>query len=166
MKKLAWVFSVLMILSCKNETTKNMIETSSATEAVEDISLIETAKPSAEIFKYQELSTIKLQELYDLLTLKHEHPEFKESIESQLKNYTNDIMINSNKSESLIKNIKLKGDLIKVSDSVQKMKLYYDIVSNSLIQKDSIWAEVTTNHININGKKIESKKIKFTTNPH
>ncbi len=129
---------------------------------------METAieKPAIESFLYQELSTVKLQELYDLLALKQEHPEFKESIETQLENYTNDTMaaINKPEKESLIKNIELKGNLIEVSDSVQKMKLYYDVVSNNLIQKDSIWAEVTTHEIEVNGKKVKSKKIKFSAN--
>lgn len=114
-------------------------------------------------FVYEELAAQKLQEMYDLISLKDKHPEFAKTIKSQLKDYTNDSISISNSTDILIKNIKLKGEIVKVSDSVQKMKLFYDIISNNNTMQDSIWAIITINEIAFEGKKIKSKKIKFSS---
>ena len=160
MKKLIYIFSVLILVSCNN----NMKESAPAVNV--DYETLEEAeefiiKPSS--FIYEELATQKLQEMYDLINLKDKHPEFAKTIKSQLKDYTNDKISTPNSTNILIENLKLKGELIKVSDSVQKMKLYYDMVSNNSKQKDSLWAIITVHEINFEGKKIKSKKIKFVS---
>jgi hypothetical protein len=165
MKKLIYVFMILMMASCSNRASKNMegapVNVDDYIVEVEDF---ETSKPEYNTIKYTDLSKEKLQEMYDLVTLKQSHPEFEETIISQLKNYTSDSLINFKKTESIIKNVKIKGGIIQLSDSVQKMKLHYDVVSGSSIHSDSIWAEVTTSTLVIDGQTKTSNKIKFTFN--
>lgn len=162
MKKLIYIFFVI-IISCNNRDEKVMnadtIEMNSNYET-EDI---ENKKIKSNTFIHEDLSTQKLQEMYDLLSLKLKHPEFEETINSQLKTYTNDSINIPNSTDVIIKNIKLKEEIIQVSDSAQKMKLYYDVVSNNTIQKDSIWATITINKITFEGNKKKSKKIKFNS---
>ncbi|MCP5064755.1 MAG: hypothetical protein GY936_20150 [Ignavibacteriae bacterium] len=163
MKKLAYIFIVFIIFSCKNESNKNVKEATADIES--DFEIIETEDFNIEsnTFVYEELSTQKLQEMYDLISLKHKHPEFAETIKSQLKDYTNENVITSISSEVLIKNIQLEDEIIQVSDSVQKMKLSYDVISNNSTQKDSIWAIISTKIIFVDGEKVKTKKIKFNS---
>lgn len=157
MKKLIYIFIVQIVVSCNN-MKDNAPSVNADYEVLKTEKII--AKPN---FIYEELAIQKLQEMYDLISLKEQHPEFSKAIKSQLKAYTNDSIGIPNSKDILIKNIKLKGEVVKVSDSVQKMKLFYDIISNSSIKQDSIWAIIMTNKIDFEGKKIESKKIKFNS---
>ncbi len=159
MKKLIYIFIVLIMVSCNNNMKDNAPVVNADYETLEAEKFI--IKPNT--FIYEELAIQKLQEMYDLISLKDKHPEFAKTIKSQLKTYTNDSIGIPNSKDVLIKNIKLKEEIIQVSDSVQKMRLYYDIVSNSSIQKDSVWATITINEIIFEGKKIKSKKIKFNS---
>ncbi len=162
MKKLTYIFIVFLIFSCKNESNKSVKEAVADTESDFEITETKDFKTESNTFVYEELSTQKLQEMYDLISLKHKHPEFAETIKFQLKDYTDDNIDTPNTSEILIKNIKLKDEIILVSDSLQKMILTYDVVSNSSTQKDSILATITTNTVYFEGKEIKSKKIKFS----
>lgn len=164
MKKLIYIFIVLILVSCNNHAEKNIdINVLEMNEGDYEVEISESGESIENSFIYENLSSQKLQEMYDLISLKLENPEFEETIKLQLKTYTNDSISIPNSSGVLIKNIKLKGEVIKVSDSVQKMKLYYDVVSNNSIQKDSIWATITINETMFEGKKIKSKKIKFNS---
>lgn len=159
MKKLIYIIIVLIIVSCHNNMKDNAPSVNADYEFIETEKFI--VKPN---FIYEELAVQKLQEMYDLVSLKDKHPEFSKTIKSQLKAYTNDSINISSSSDVIIKNMKLKGEVVKVSDSVQKMKLFYDIISNNNNTKqDSIWAIITTYKIDFEGKKIESKKIKFSS---
>ncbi|WP_299890068.1 hypothetical protein [uncultured Lacinutrix sp.] len=167
MKQLTYIFILLIIMSCKNDAMKSMdmeaneIDISEYKEsAIEESERIEIIGNNS--FSYKDISTEKLQELYDLLALKEKHPEFNEKIESQLKNYTDESF--KTLGDVLIKNVTLKGEVISLSDSVQKLKIYYDVVSSNKSQQDSIWAEITTQNIHIDGKAVKSKKIKFKKN--
>ncbi|WP_298340957.1 hypothetical protein [uncultured Algibacter sp.] len=161
MKKLIYIFFVLIVISCNSRDEKIMNLETIEVNANYETEDIENNKIKPNTFIYEDLSTQKLQEMYDLISLKEKHPEFAKTITSQLKAYTDDNISLSNSTDISIKNIKLKEEIIQVSDSVQKMKLSYDILSNNSMQKDSICAIITSNEISFEGKKIKSKKIKF-----
>ncbi|AUC74591.1 hypothetical protein [Olleya sp. Bg11-27] len=165
MRRIIYVFSILLVVSCSNRREKASPESMRADEVVTSEALL-SKKDVVDLntFEYQELSSQKLQELYDLISLKETHPEFSETISSQLKDYTNDSISSSLtlSGDVVIKNIQLQGDIIKVSDSIKKMKLYYDVVSNNTIQKDSVLATISSSTIAFEDKMIQSKKIKFS----
>lgn len=156
---------ILFFASCSNRAEKNMefspVDIDDYNDQIEDL---EISRIESNSMRYINLSQDKLQEMYDLVALKQSHPEFKKTIESQLKNYTLDSLITIAKEESHIKNVKIKEKIIQVSDSVQKMKLYYDIVSVTSTKPDSIWAEVITNTLVIDGETKIANKIKFSFN--
>ena len=156
---------ILFFASCSNRAEKNMefspVDIDDYNDQIEDL---EISRIESNSMRYINLSQDKLQEMYDLVALKQSHPEFKKTIESQLKNYTLDSLITIAKEESYIKNVKIKEKIIQVSDSVQKMKLYYDIVSVTSTKPDSIWAEVITNTLVIDGETKIANKIKFSFN--
>lgn len=165
MKQLIYIFILIIIVSCKNKAMKSMDMNAVEAEASQykEKSIEEDFEiPQNNSFTHQNISTEKLQELYDLLALKQKHPEFNDKIQSQLKNYTNDTFQTSG--EVFIKNLTLKSEVIVLSDSVEKIKLAYDIVSNEEIKEDSIWAEITTHTLLIDDKETKSKKIKFKKN--
>ena len=169
MKKIFFIFIVLIIVSCKNNTVKSSSEMEQVTEGVRmDLELEEfyipeeaTVDNKTETFEFKELTTEKLQELYDVLTLIQKHPEFKDSLTSQLKTFTKDSLAVITSSEVIIDNLRLKGNVLKTNDSTQKMKLFYNITSKNNKTLDSIWAEITFKSINVDGKKMKSKKLKF-----
>ena len=113
-------------------------------------------------FLYKNMTTEKLQEFLDLIALQNKHPEFSEEIKSQLKNYTKDSLSNYKTIEDvLIKNIELQGAIIKLNDTIEKMKITFDLISKNDIKQDSIWAEVTTHGVELNGKQMQSRKVRF-----
>ena len=109
MKKLIYIFIVLIAVSCNNQpeksTDKNMLEMN---EDDYEVKISGSGESIDNSFIYEDLSIQKLQEMYDLISLKEKHPEFAKTIKSQLKVYTNDSINIPNSKDVLIKNIKLK----------------------------------------------------------
>ncbi|AUC82165.1 hypothetical protein CW733_08500 [Lacinutrix sp. Bg11-31] len=157
------------MVSCKNKTVKSSSEMEQVTEDVRmDLELEEfyvpeetTTNNKTETFEFKELTTEKLQELYDVLTLIQKHPKFKDSLTSQLKTFTKDSLAVPKSLEITIDSLRLKGSVLKPNDSTQKMKLLYNVTSKNNKTQDSIWAEITFKTINVDGKQMQSKKLKF-----
>lgn len=164
MKKLIFLFIVIIIVSCKNETTKSNIDLNEVMEIEKEVTKDISDTSDNQIFLNKELTKEKLQELYDLIVLKNEHPEFKVSINKQLKSYVNDSIPNKAIAEGTINNIALKGDIIQVSDSIQKVELYFDFLTKNTVKKDSIWAIFTSKTIIVNGEELKSTKVTFSYN--
>lgn len=165
MKKLSYIYIVIFIcFSCSNNRSEKAIYESIAIENdIELNSEVDDVEEGIERFSYEALSKQKLQEMYDLISLKNKHPEFSESIKNQLKAYTKDSIKLETGKEVFIKNLNLKEEVIQVSDSIQKMKLYYDLVSENVAKKDSIWITITTNAINFEQELVTTSKVKFST---
>ena len=167
MKNIAFIFIVLFIVSCKNEAVKSANETESVTEGakmdmeLEEFYIPEQPKIDTNTFDYKELTTEKLQELYDVLTLIQKHPEFRESLTSQLKTFTKDSLAVTTSSEIVIDNIRIIGNVLKPNDSTQKMKLLYNLTTENEKIQDSIWAKILFKTVDLDGKKMQSKKITF-----
>jgi len=175
MKKLIYIFIGLIIASCaKHEASKNM--DINAVEAIEEAEIFHEYKvPIDDDMKfkfnidnstnseYQDLAITKLKEVSDLINLKQQHPEFKEDIEAQLntliqKNTTLQFL----DSNSSIENISQKGNMEKVSDSIQKMTLHFNIVSGNKTIKDSLNAYITNKSVIIDGNSIKTNKVRFS----
>lgn len=61
-----------------------------------------------------------------------------------------------------VKNIKQRGSIIFVSDSVQMTKVYFDLVYKDSVKKDSVFAFITSKKIMIDSKEVLSSKVKFS----
>ena len=165
MKNIRLIFIVFIIVSCKSETAKSSNTLEHAIESVEmkvEEKLVEKNTENNTTFLYKNMTTEKLQEFLDLIALQNKHPEFSEEIKSQLKNYTKDSLSNYKTIEDvLIKNIELQGAIIKLNDTIEKMKITFDLISKNDIKQDSIWAEVTTHVVELNGKQMQSRKVRL-----
>lgn len=157
MKKLAYISLVLLImLSCKEQAMKN----DKAYEVVEETFIEDDVSGISEINSYETLSIQKLTEYFDLLKLKAEHPEFEESIISQLENYTSESLIKGVLSRGFtIENIDQMGGVKKISDSVSKIQFQFDIVSENTTLKDSVFAIVTSKDVVLEGEVLKSIKV-------
>ena len=172
MRKIVYIFIGLFIVSCaKNEASKST--DAYAVEALEDdIYEYEIAEKDLKLNynigkstnnEYQNLAITKLKEVSDLIHLKQEHPEFKEDIEAQLSALIQkDTNLKFSNSQISIENISQKGDIKKVSDSVQSVTLYFDIVSEKQTLKDSLNALITTKTVVLDGNSIKTNKIRFS----
>ena len=134
-------------------------------EASEEVEALEEVAADAEYEFSNQLVNQKLQDFYDLLALQSEHPEFNNEVSNQLKNFTND-SINKFKNDDffIIKNIKQIGDVVFVNDSVQKIKLSYDKVSENSKSTDTIYAIITKKQIKVDDETLISNKIQFSKN--
>lgn len=173
MRKIVYIFIGLIIVSCaKHEASKSMDV--NAVEAIEETETFHEYKvPTDDDLKfntdnsinneYQNLAITKLKEISDLINLKQQHPEFKDDIEAQL-----NTLIQKNTalqfldSNSSIENILQKGNMEKVSDSIQKMTLYFNIVSENKTIKDSLDAFITSKIVIIDGNSVKTNKIRFS----
>lgn len=161
MKNSIYIFSILLFFSCSNRSEKNSFNDDIL---VSDIEVeMESFEVAPESFKYKELSHQKLQEMYDLMSLKQSSPKFHEIIQLQLEAYTDEVEEISIDEDVKIENLELKEDIITVSDSIQKMKLYYDLVSNNTIKKDSIWMTIINKTIRLENELVTTKKVKFSS---
>lgn len=171
MKKVIYIFMSLIIISCAKHESK-----SKATDALEVENIYSSEETTDEltpdlkfttnestINEYQLLATQKLNDVYDLINLKQQHPDFKEDIQAQL----NALILNSDalpffNGKVSIENITQKGNIVKVSDSIYKMQLNFNVVSKNKTIKDSINASITTKVEIINGASVKTNKIHFS----
>lgn len=113
-------------------------------------------------FYTQDFMGQKLQEFYDLSLLKQQHPEFQEDISKQLLGLSSaKAKIPKLSQEIRIENLHLLEKVEKSNDTVSKLKLSYDIVSELGKEKDTIVAVITIKKTNLEGKPFESIKLKF-----
>jgi hypothetical protein len=145
------------------------METKAKSEAASDYIVIDenvATYETAEAREYEfsnQLINQKLQDFYDLMALQNEHPEFNEEVKEQLKNFTNDSISNFITNDFFIlKNIQQQGHIIIVNDSVQKVKLSFDKVSDNTRKTDTIYAIITKKRINVDDETLISNKIQFS----
>ncbi len=159
MRILICIIVILVFLSCKNNDANKVSESSvldAEYEAKAPVFNIDT-----KVDTYQNLSIQKLQGYFDLIKLKEKHPEFKNDILQQLRELSNDSIPNY-KGDFSIENIHQIGDAESVSDSVQKIKLAYHVVSDSYKGIDSIIVVITSKRILIDETNVISNKVTFT----
>lgn len=157
MKRILIILFILLCVSCSNNTVNK-----SAEMKVEEAADYNFAT-NLEVSNSESMPIQKFNNYLDLLKLKEKHPEFKKDILLQLKSFSKDsiILLNYGKDVS-IEDIKQVGETKKVSDSIKKVKLVYQIVSGSTTKKDSVFAHIISKTIMLDGEEITSNKVKFS----
>lgn len=149
MRKLFYIFILVFLANCSKRTEVNSA----------NLSEVEIAMP-AETFENQIMLQQKLQDYYDLVSLKENYPNFNEEINQQLKNLVyNTLTIKTNKNV-IIDNLNLIKKSI-INNSTKEVKLQFDIIDNNTIIKDSVTAIITTKKMIIDGNESIATKIKF-----
>lgn len=162
LKHIALFIASILFAGCAMETKKATSESYDII-ATEEVETLEEYVTDVEYEFNNQLLNQKLQDFYDLLALQSEHPEFNKEVAEQLKNFTND-SINKFKNDDffIIKNIKQIGNVVFVNDSVQKIKLSYDKVSDNSKTTDTIYAIITKKQIKVDNETLISNKIQFS----
>ncbi len=158
MRKYTYMVLFLIGVSCANQNKES--------QADYDIELKNSELIEDQFQKRQltleQITSQKLKEYFELVQLRNKHPQFKEEIEEQLKSFTRPGILESDKFDVVdISNIRQIGAIVKVSDSVVKLKLIYDKVLNNSTMTDSIRAVILTKNIHLDEKRIVSNEITF-----
>ena len=152
MKRLIYIIVVLLISSCAN--APSMDKKSTSEEILFEAS--DSKMDDSSILKE------KLTTYFDLLKLKEKHPGFATDLNSQLQNLSqNKIIEVKNLEASSIENISISNNVLKVFDSIERIKIAYNIVHKDSTIKDSIFAYKTSTEIIIDGYPVKSFDIKF-----
>lgn len=163
MKRFLYIYVAFFMMSCANERKNEApIEgiNMEKTETMLESTAFEDAK---EAFIFQHLTEQKLQDYFDLLVLQQQHPEFIEDIRVQLHELSEDSIIISYFPHKVdIKNVQQIGETQIVSDSIQRIKLRFDIITNNSVKKDSITAIIKTKKITLDNEELSSTKVVFT----
>ncbi|WP_157957347.1 hypothetical protein [Winogradskyella tangerina] len=161
------LFSIsLLFAACAMESNKvNTSESDYKYVDIEESAATEADDYGSNISGDQALINEKLQDFYDLLALQNKHPEFTKEVIEQLRNYTsNSIEEFSSENAFVIKNISQLGQAEVLNDSVKKLKLVYDKISENVKVTDTIYALITSKTIVIDGESFKSNKIQFSKN--
>ena len=161
MKKLIYILvSCIISLSCADETKNKDLEIS--TEEAIEIPNIEAIR-APEKPNFEKLASQKLADYFDLLRLQQEHPEFEQDLLLQLKSFSENDTLFLNKYQNIksIENIRQTGDIIQVADSVQQIKLYFDVITDKMTIADSTLAKILFKNIVMENSSTKSYKIQF-----
>ncbi len=165
MKKLLYISFALFIISCANNKKEPAMDTVESVEMEQKKTTILESTAMEDMsatFQYQQITTQKLQDYFDLLALQQQHPEFKKEITTQLQELSKDILIIKDSTQQvIIENVQQLSEIQRVSDSVQKIKIRFDIRTNNNVKNDSITAIITTKKIRLDDKEVISTKILF-----
>lgn len=159
MKTLLYILLILCVVSCKhnNETMKS--------ESVQ-MEVLSVDDIDFDILSSEAISSKKLEEYFDLIKLKQEHPEFAAEIALQLKNFTKDSLGLEYSKGFTISDIEQLGASKLVSDSIEQLVLGFRVSTNSETFKDSILIEISSKIIDLDGETRISKKIRFLNPSH
>lgn len=153
-KNLIYILLILLAACAEAKKEPEMMENDIIIEASPVVAI--------EDFQYQNISKQKLQDLFDLLILQKNHPEFYVDITTQLNEISKDNISVSDKIENvLIENISMIEPIRKVSDSIKTMKIDFDRISNLGVLKDSLLVIIKTEQIIIDEDELESTSITF-----
>lgn len=158
MKQFIYILLVLIFVSCSSRETKNNYEYNSTTENVEDY-----YRNSSSTNKYLTITTQKLHDYSDLLKLEKQHPELKADIIEQLQSLSKTKIVTIDPKYT-IENIQQVGETETLSDSVQKIKLKYSLISRTEIKEDSITTYIKTTTILLDGRNNIANKVTFSKN--
>ncbi len=158
MKQFIYILLVLIFVSCSSREAKNNYEYNSATENKEDYYGNSSSKN-----KYITIATQKLHDYNDLLKLEKQHPELKTDITEQLQSLSETKIVTID-TKYTIENIQQVGETETLSDSVQKIKLKYSLISKTETKEDSITAFIKTTTILLDGRNNTANKITFSKN--
>ncbi len=163
MKQLVYIVFIAFLIGCNNTSEENSLATSDSTESE---FIEETAATTIEeAFPYATITQQKLQEYFDLLAIKNEHPEFAETISAQLRQITTDSILLPNEQDSVaVKNLSAVGPFIKINDTLQKQSFLYTLASKTIFKTDTLTAHIITKPIEIEGDRTLAIKLVFKKN--
>ncbi|MEL6811510.1 MAG: hypothetical protein AAFP76_09265 [Bacteroidota bacterium] len=114
---------------------------------------------------WEAMATEKLKDYFDLLLLEQKHPEFREDIRVQLERLLeNDTLFIDHGSFTSIENIRQKGGIEQISDSVQHVQFYFVKVDGQSRSVDSITARIRAKEIQLDNEARTSFKFTFLKN--
>ncbi|MBJ2175302.1 hypothetical protein JBL43_13695 [Aureibaculum sp. A20] len=155
MKRISIYIVLFLIASCSKAPKDTNIMNN-------DSSIKKYYEVDTEDFQYQNMSKQKLQDLFDLLVLQKEYPEFNQDITDQLNEiYDGEISISDKIKDIAIKSIKVIEPIKKLSDSLQSLKICFEVQSNLGITNDSLLVIIKTKKIVLDDQDLESKKLMF-----
>jgi len=152
MKKLRYLGISLLLLACAEAPERDSLK------ELESVETTFEEGTSEEAFEYATLTEQKLQEYFDLLIVKNKHPEFSETIETQLQAFAIDSLSFTTNQDSVdVKNLHRIGNGQMVNDSIEKLKIGFTIGSLRQYKTDTVTAYITTNKVMVDG--VESRNI-------
>lgn len=153
MKQIIYIILVLLLISCSSREMNKKYDAIS--ESYMEISKLETTN--------NEVISEKFNRYFELLQLKASHPNFEENIVTQLQDLSQNEIVKINAAkEATIQNIKVTDQIIFVSDSIEKIKITYDLVTSEKTIKDSIYAYKISSSTVIDHITFPSLKVKFS----
>ena len=165
-KMLTYLSLLLLVISCAKNKNEAPIENEKAVEIDQIETVLESTATSEDVretFEYQQLTTQKLQDYFDLLVLQRQHPEFKEDITTQLKELSKDsIKISETVQQITITNVQQIGAVKHLSDSLQKIVMRFDMISGNAVKSDSITALISTKKIHLDNREVTATKVLFS----
>jgi len=116
-------------------------------------------------FSSLQLAEAKLNEYFELILLRQKHPEFGEDISAQIKNLSKqDLSLADSATVRSIENIRQKGEIAEVSDSLQKIQFYFDLVTENGTHVDSIVAVIRSQKVMVEQQHVIATKVTFEKN--
>ncbi len=156
MKKILIYSLIILLGACAHAPNKEN------SEAKSNISALDIEEIIPEKFAFENITTLKLQEYFDLLVLEKKHPEFKKELELQIRKMANfNFPIDSLSTNIKIKNIKQIGNLVRVSDTSQRLKISFDINTTTSSKNDSIAMLVHSKTILIDTQEMTTTQVVF-----
>ncbi|WP_299709813.1 hypothetical protein [uncultured Tenacibaculum sp.] len=153
MKQLLYIILVLLFMACANKEMNKTYDF--VAESYTETSSLETTN--------SEVISEKFNRYFELLQLKRTHPDFEENIVTQLQELSqNEIFEINSVKEAKIGNIQVTDQIIIVSDSIEKIKVNYNLVTSEKTIKDSIYAYKISSTTVIDNVTFPSLKIKFS----
>ena len=165
MKKFIYIFvASFLTFSCANSNKEASVSDIEFSEN-EVVGNSNKDLGEATTFTNSQLAEVKLQDYFELLTLSQKHPEFKEEIRSQIQSLSES---NLTISESLdiisVENLRQAGAVLQLGDSLQKIKFYFNVITENGVREDSITAVLRAQKVTIEQQEIMSTKVTFEKN--
>lgn len=155
MRLLLYMFLVVLICSCSAKSSNK------ERDFIGDENVLEMyALENESEFSFDNMLAEKLQNYFEMVVLKEEHPEFKQTILLQLQKISKDSIHQKVLAfdQLEISNIK---ELEVFSDTLKKINIQYSFKNNPKFL-DSINAYVRTEIVAFEGKSTTSYKIEFS----
>ena len=159
MKKIAYISLMFCVmLSCMdNAPMKTQEHNVDALPSVKDGSGIEL-----ELLSPESIGSIKLEEYFDLIKLKQEHPEFEDDINLQLETFSEGSIPTINYPKGFtITNVKT-SKLGQHTETQKMLKLKFTVTAASQSFQDSLRAIIKSDTIELDGKTRISRTVSFS----
>lgn len=119
----------------------------------------------AATFTNTQLAEVKLQDYFELLVLRQKHPEFKEEIRSQIQSLSEpNLTIPDSLDIISVENLRQAGTVLQLGDSLQKIKFYFNVITENGIREDSITAVLRAQKVTVEQQEVMSTKVTFEKN--